>query len=254
MVRPPRQLPVVAESEKATGLKTDSDVWGALLMLVGGPVSRALTTVEHIEFLASVRNGGFKMILDLWNGFGWWIAAVVGLVWLLNRHSKRNSPHPVGPTWGFVIAASLMSSVFAAIITVQTSGAFPRVIVGTGYQTDFGPQGTRVHGCGAALDGAAIMSFKKGYKVALLCAPNDPSVDQTTDKRITVSQLLEIEPAQISAVAESSPSGDFAVQFQSINLALYPILVPRGVEWKQITTIGILLQLGGKVLDPRYYE
>jgi hypothetical protein len=34
----------------------------------------------------------------------------------------------------------------------------------------------------------------------------------------------------------------------------FTILVPRGVQWEKITTLGDLLQLGGKILDPKYYQ
>ena len=106
------RLPVVPKSEKIVGVKSDPDLWGSLVLLVGGPASRALTYFEHLEFLASVKEGGFKVMFDLWNGLGWWVVGGIGLAWLLNRFSNRNLPHEKKPTWSVVAACAFMAAVF----------------------------------------------------------------------------------------------------------------------------------------------
>jgi hypothetical protein len=248
------RLPAVPESEKVIGLKSDPDLWGSLVLLVGGPASRALTYLEHLEFLASVKEGGFKVIFDLWNGLGWWIVGGVGLAWLLNRFSKRNLPHEKKPTWSVVVACAFMAAVFGSIITVQSYGTLPNVILGTGYQSAVSGQNTTLFGYSALVNGNVLLSFKKDYKVAIAVATLDPQVDQLADKHILVSPLFEISAGPIPMAALASPNGDFNIRSNTVTVNYFTILVPRGVQREKITTLGDLLQLGGKILDPKYYK
>ena len=109
-------------------------------------------------------------------------------------------------------------------------------------------------GCSGQIESEQLLSFKKEYHVALVCAVRDPNIDQLTDKRIVVSPLFEIVSGPIAVFAPSSPSGVFSVPIQgTITIDYMPILVPRNVKWEKITTLSDLIQMGGKVLDPRYY-
>src|ERR1700730_7123967 len=87
-----------------TGFMRDPDVWGSGILLLGGPILKLLSYVEHLDFLLSILEEKFKMMFDAWESFGWWIAAGVGIIWGLNRFSKRDLPHAKGPTWGLLAA------------------------------------------------------------------------------------------------------------------------------------------------------
>lgn len=244
---------VTAAAQKETGLKSDSDAWGSGVLFFGGLASKAFTYLEHLEFLASAREGGFKMIIDLWNTYGWWIASAVGVVWFLDRLGKRNEPRPKGLTRGFVIASVLISAIFSSLLTVQFVGTIPATLTSMNYTVSTVPAGLFVSGCSGQINSSILMSFKRDFKVALVCVQKDPNVDQLNDKRILVSPLFEIIDGIIPVAAPNSPNGNFVVRTPSISIDYLPILVPQQVAWGKITTLEDLLQLGGKILDPRYY-
>ena len=248
-----RQLPAVQEPEKAVGLQTDGNFWGSLVLLVGSPASKLLTYFEHVEFLASVKNGGFKMMLDIWDSGGWWIMGAVGLIWFGDRFFRRSQAHQKGPTWGLVVACTIMAAIYSSILTVQLSGAFPDVVTTKSIYSFTNAFHATRYGCAGQIDGSRLLSFKTDYKVALACVLVDPSVDQLSDKRILVSQLDEIVDGTIPVVANKSPDGDFEIESPTVSVNYMAILVPKAVDWSKINTLNDLLQLNGKVLDSRYY-
>lgn len=96
---PPVPVPLVHEP-KEIGLRTDADFIGSVVLMVGSFASKILTGMEHLEFLASAREGGFKVLIDAWNSGLWWIVGAIGFIWAFYRFQRRADPHPKGPTWG----------------------------------------------------------------------------------------------------------------------------------------------------------
>lgn len=254
MARRTLPAPIVPQGKKPIGIKNDPDAWGALVLLIGSPASKVLTYLEHLEFLASAKEGGFKMIIEIWNDVGWWLVGAFGLMWFLNRWSKKTEQHENGPTWSFVAAAVFMAAIFSSIVTVQFSGVLPNVLVAKGIQNNFVDGHANYIGCNGQIDGTSLVSFSKEYKTALICAPLDAQQDQLSDKRIAVSPLFEIVPGLIPIIATGSPSGDFTISSPNIRIDYFAVLVPRELEWKKIDTLGDLRRQGGKILDSRYYQ
>jgi hypothetical protein len=250
---PRSNVPARTHSTQAIGLRTDPDFLGSMVLVLGTLGSKILTGLEHLEFLASAREGGFKMLVELWNSGLWWMVGAVGVLWAFVRIGRRKESHDTRPTWGLVAACTVIGAVFASLLTVQFSGVVPKVLTSASYTAGEGPHGPIFTGCSGTIDGAELQAFKKDYKIALVCALRDPNVDQLSDKRISVSEPFEILSGLIPISAPNSPSGAFLLSAPTITFEYLPILVPRGVKWEKLTTLGDILQLGGKVLDPRYY-
>jgi hypothetical protein len=239
------QVPVPPEPEKIIGLKSDPDVWASVVLLAGGPISRGLVAFEHLEFLASVKSEGFKMFFDLWNGLGWWVVGAAGLVWLLNRFSKRNLPHERAPSWGLLVACAFIVAVFSSLATVQSSGQLPNIVVGWGGNKD---------GCNSTIDTTTILSFEKSYKLMLLCGFIDPTIDKMEDERIFVSNPFDIRPGGVTIVATYTPK---PAEMKDINLPYVwhmPVLIPPGVPKEKISRMSDIEKFGGKLLMPGYYK
>ena len=175
-------FPPVSPKPTEIGLGSDADFWGSLILILGTGGSRALTGLEHLEFLASAREGAFKMLVELWNSGLWWLVGAAGVLWFFRRFQKRKEPHPTGPTWGLVAACVVISAIFASLFTVQFSGAVPKIVTAISYNAMTTPGSITLAGCSAVIEGAQLLSFKKDYKVALVCAPLDPSVDELDDR------------------------------------------------------------------------
>jgi hypothetical protein len=233
------------------GFLRDPDAWGSGILLFGAPALKALSYLEHLDFLLSIKEEKFKLMFDAWESFGWWIAAAIGLIWAINRWSKRDAPHEKGPTWGLLASISLMTFIVGALFAARSSGGIPKVIVA---QAIVGTAPNSWSGCSAQIDGSLIASFKKGYHVALICVVTDPQRDPLTDEKIFVSNLFEIIPGVISLSGVRSPSGNFTVTVTPLTVNFFAVLVPREAAWDKITTMSQLLREGGKILDPRYYN
>jgi hypothetical protein len=231
-------------------------VWGSAVLAAGALIARVLTALEHLDFLVSIREEKFKMMYDAWQLFGWWIAIGIGGVWALNRFSKRNEPHGRGPTWGLVIACTIVSFVFGSLIAVQSVGGIPNIIISqrAGLATGASGDMTLIDPCRATIDMAQLESFRKDFKLALVCNALDPTIDSLSDTNIWVSNLFEITPGEVEIIANKSPFGDFLKTSKQLTVNHFAVLVPRDVPWKKITTLADLMRLGGKVLTPQYYH
>ena len=246
-----KPVPPPISNPTIIGFKTDPDAWGSAIFLFGAPILKILSYFEHLQFLLSIREENFKMIFDAWEQFGWFIIAAIGAIWMFNRFSKRDLPHQKGPTWGLVLASVVMSFLFGGFLAVQSTGGIPQVIMNHGISMT---SQNNYAGCAATFDGSRIVSFKKDYKVALVCEATDPQADPLSDMHIFVSNIFEIVPGAISIAGVGAPNGEFKIQGQPLEINFFAVLVPRDVDWQKITTLGQLMREGGKILDPRYYQ
>ena len=252
MARRPAANAIVPDPKKSVGLRSDSDWWGALVLFVGSLALRLLTYFQHIEFLANVKEGGFKKLFDLWDGFGWFAILAIGFIWGFNRFSKRTLPHEKGPTWGLVIACSVIAAIFGSLVTVQSSTRLPTVASEVGIMVD--QKSLTAHGCRSQINGNVLMAFQHSFKVAFVCGMIDPKIDILSDPHIFVSNLFEIVPALIPVEANASPSGPFSVSTgNAFPMQFFVILVPRETKWEKLTTLSDVESIGGKIPDPRYY-
>ena len=79
----PRKPSPKPSAEQTEPLTKDGDILGAVVLFLTGGLSKIVTTVENLEFLASAKEGGFKRIFDLWNSLGWWLVIALAIGWLL---------------------------------------------------------------------------------------------------------------------------------------------------------------------------
>jgi hypothetical protein len=225
--------PIPNPATKAVGLGTDPDVWASGILVLGSGAAKLLSYAEHIDFLISLRGENFKMIFDFWNGAGWWLTIGAGAGWLINRFSKRNIPHEKGPSWGLVISCAVVAFIFGSLLSVQSSGGVPRVITQTATPYQITPEGLRGGTCAVQADGTTVVSFKKDFKLALVCTTADPTTDVLSDTHIVVSSLFEIVPGPLAISANKSPSGDFTVPRGAGGISVTPF-----VFWSRVILIG----------------
>ena len=257
MANKPRPSPPPPSTTSTLGIRKDSDAWAAAILALGAGGARWLSYIEHIDFLVSIREEKFKMIFDLWQAIGWWLAIGIGVIWFGYRFTKRGEPHDTGPTWGLVVSCTVIAFVFGSLIAVQSSGGFPQVIKAhmTGLAQIPGVGTVTSEPCIASVDGSRLVSFKKEFKLVLVCAASDPTSDVLSDKKIIVSNPFEIVSGLMQISAIKSPNGDFSTsRGQQLTINFFAVLVPREVEWAKLTTLADMMALGAKVLDPRYYR
>jgi hypothetical protein len=254
MPKPPVLLQAVPTV--ATGIRNDPDAWASGVLVGGSILAKWLSYAEHVEFLVSLREENFRMIFEVWSGIGWWFIGAAGIVWFLNRFSKRGSPHSTSPSWGLVASCALIAFIFGSLIAVQSFGGIPQVISSQTVGYTVGPSGVATtEPCVATVDGTPLLTFKADFKLALVCVRPDPTKDILSDPHIFVSNLFEISSGPIAIEATKSPAGDFTDQGQgALTINHFAVLVPREVHWEKLTTLSDIMALGGKILDQKYYK
>jgi hypothetical protein len=242
-----RNPPAIPKPLAKVPLVEDANLLGPLVLFFTGGLSRVVIAIQNLKFLASAKEGGFKIIFDIWNGVGWWLAIGGAIAWLL--YSRPWATRQKAPTWGLLAACVFMAVVFGSLATIQLSGAMPQVIADQGISV----RGTGLFNCQADINGHQLVSFQKDYRVTLVCVAVDRAIDQLTDTRISVSELHEITDSIIPMVAAHSPNGPAVVTGPSVSIDLLPVVVPRQVAWEKLKTLQDIRQLGGKILAPKYY-
>jgi hypothetical protein len=257
MAKGRQTLPALREETLTRGFKTDPDAWAGGVLIVGSVLSRWLSYAEHVNFLLSVKEENFKMLFDVWEEVGWWIIVVCGFMWLLGRYSKKEQPHKRAPTWGLLGSCALVSFILGSIIAVSSSATVPTVISSQTISYGTAPNGSfsMADPCDATVEGSLLLSFKKDYKLVLVCASPDPTKDIASDPHIFVSSLFEIIPGTIKIVATASPSGPFKDSRPTgLTINHYAVLIPNKMRWERLTTLSDMMDLGAKILDPKYYQ
>ena len=90
------------------------------------------------------------------------------------------------------------------------------------------------HTCHAVFNGPLLIQWSNNYRLALVCGVSDPTIDQFSNKHITVSSLFNITPSAIDISAQHRPETAKVIQ-RMINAQL--AIIPKGarkqvgVEW-----------------------
>lgn len=237
-----RQPSVSATRSKAEILRDPQEVASAILS-IGAAAWKALSAWSNVDFLLSIREERFAVMFQFFETTGWWILLIFGLGWFIARWLQGPIRAQM-PSWAVAISLAIVAFLFGVLMAVKSSGEIPNVIVGWG-----GAPGR----CTAVIDTSRLLSFKDDYKLALACGILDPSVDALQDKRLTISSLFTIVPGGVAIVAtEERQHVDLPPNGAA--LAHYVILLPNDVPIDKIATLSDVTNLGGKIINPRYYR
>lgn len=242
--------PVVADVKLAS-----SENAAPGLLALGVVAEKILSYAEHFDFLVSIRGEKFKMIYEFWDSAGWVLALLIAIAWGAYRYIYRESLAKSRSSAGMMVVVAFLSFIVGVFYTVNSSSVFPNIIIASSSQwTPMSNGTTHIDPCNVQVDMAPLTGFSDKYKFAVACVLVDPSKDEITQKTLFVSTFYDIRPQVIVIEARQSPGGDFNINAPNMTFNRYPILVPKSVEWVKITTLGDLIQLGGKILSPQYYS
>jgi hypothetical protein len=76
IIETPPPAPHVGDTPRAASALSDSDIQASAIVTLGAFGSKALSALEHIDFLVSIRQESFKVIFDFWQSTGWWMTAL----------------------------------------------------------------------------------------------------------------------------------------------------------------------------------
>ena len=165
------------------------------LLTLGSIAWRITSAASTVEFLSSLRGEKVTLMFTFLLAYGWWILALVGLVWLALIRSPNG---PYRPGWDMVSVVGILAFMFGMLVAVRSSGIVPNVLAAWGPTLD---------GCGATIDASKLQIFKDDYKLLLVCGKMDVAVDRMEDDRIAVSSAFTIIPGGIAIEAKSLLSG-----------------------------------------------
>ena len=202
------------------------------------------------------------MFLNFLEGPGWIILSVLGGVMLFNNWFRLNPAAPIqkSPNWNLVASSIIVAFLFGILLAIYSSGSLPNVITGWGSQDN--------RYCTAAIDMTKLITFKRNYKLAVVCGYQDLTKDTLEDESITVSNPFTITPGAVQiltplrpvmvqklqqTIGEAQAASGKADASVSIPVWYYPILIPTELSVAKITKLGDVLNLGGKILNPQYY-
>jgi len=159
------------------------------------------------------------------------------------------------------LSSVAVAFLFGILIAISSSGGVPNIITAWG-SPDHGV-------CNSSIDMSKILTFRKSYKVAMVCGLTDPTKDKLDDETITVSGPYTIIPGGIQIVAPLRPA--MAEKIKAIQQAALaaaqanrpfaldlqvwydPIIIPNNVSPAKISKLSDVLSLGGKILRPQYF-
>lgn len=120
------------------------------------------------------------------------------------------------------------------------------------------------------INGAALVEFAHRYNVVMLCGTGGPPVDRFTDRAITVSKAVSIEPndfpieeavsgpmrVHLDQMARKSPRRESSppARFHEEDLWYEVVLLPKGVDAFAVRTLSDVKRFGGRFLltEPRW--
>ena len=240
-----------------------TEVAGGGVLTLGVPLLKWLSVAEHADFLMTVTNHVFQGGASAWTSWGWIALTILGLIFIVRGlRTPRSQSGQIGLEP--LISFSLFTFLLGSLLTITSQSAFPQIIVAHSAN----------YTCSAQLDGSKLVSFSGRYNVGLLCALDAPNTDVFSTHNIIVSNDFEITNTtmtidagrgftfQNTPTGQSPPTGatvlGAAQPGQTITMQVteefFPILIPKDVPTSQITSLSQLCQLGGKIMDERYFR
>jgi hypothetical protein len=215
-----------------------------IVLSFGSLFWRIVAAWSNIEFLMSIREEKFRLMLQGFLDWGWIVLIVIGIAWFFLAPRTRR-----GNQVGWVVTMTVLAFLYGILVAVNASGAFPNVIAAWGGDE---------RGCWANVVTQPLRSsFRKDYNVVLVCGVSDPSVDALEDERITFSSPFNISGQTVRIAAPfstamrnmlSPPRG------QIVSFWFEVIVIPKNADRSRLKRLSDVPKHGGKIIRQQYYD
>jgi hypothetical protein len=226
----------------------DQDTRASLVLTIGTLLWKLLSYWEHADFLLSIKEENFAVMFEFFDYAGWAILVAIGCGWLFwATKIKDKASTELRPGWAMAIACSVIAFLFGSLFALRASGGVPNVIASWG---------SNVSQCSSTIDTTRLKTFRSTYKIALICGIVDPSVDVLGNERVMISSPFEITPGGINIVTNSirHPEKWSIPPGQQVSIWVLAVLLPSGVSTDKINTLQDVVNLGGKIISPQYWN
>lgn len=252
------------DKKEAGELVSDGNVQASALLTIGPIIWKWISNVSNVDFLLSINGEKFNMTLNFFLGHGWFILALIGALWLLSTIGFRSyTTRAASPNIAILISAIIVAFLFGVLFAVESTGGVPNVLAG------WGSQDPRI--CNSSIDTKRLVSFRKDYKLAVVCGVQDMSKDRLEDEIITISSRFTIigglqpiatpvsfKMAQhmedLSKQAQKAAGRPDQIVAVAIPTWYTAILLPNDVPVSKIAKLQDVMTLGGKIIDPQYFN
>jgi hypothetical protein len=243
----PKPKPPAPIQKETAAIASDPDVLASSLLALGPPIWKFISTVSNIDFLLSINEQKFAVLFDFMENTGWILIMLFGAGWLGVKYARGDwrTKQQGSPSWGLVIAVGLMTFMFGVLLAVKSTGAVPNVI---------GQWSLQNGQCSVVVDTAKLGSFRKDYKLAVVCGVLDPKKDRMEDENISVSAPFTIVAGGVPILVPTRPAMAPLLQQGAAQVWFDPIIVPNDVSVDKITRLSDVRKLGGKILRPEYFN
>jgi hypothetical protein len=227
--------------KKANPVESDGDWYKPkippILLAIGGSIWQLVGVVSNIDFLMSFRSGNLLKMFEFFIDYGWAIMTFVGFVWFVSVY-KKTQRKVISP--GFVIVVGVLAFMWGVLLTINAIGTTPRIM--EAYGTEGGV-------CSATFNTAPLSRFKENYDVALICGLTDPSRDQFTDTRITISVPYSIQLGRFEVSATYGEDMRSYMRTRTAQSVWYAsVLLKKGTDIKLIHSLVDIQKKGGTIL------
>jgi len=211
------------------------------ILIVGALAGKLLSWLSNIDFLLSIKNDTFLLMIGWLISYGWWFMAGVGVIWAYNA---RGTSKVFGP--GLVTVVGVLAFFWGILLTVIASSSVPRIII------SWGDDGTA---CSATFDTSRLSRFRKKYDIVLVCGIVDPQTERLQEKRMSISSPFNIH--HVGVFIEAPHSKEMASVIKPGTLMSYwheAALIPKGTDLSSIHSLSDITKYGGKILDQAYFQ
>jgi hypothetical protein len=226
----------------------DPDVVASSLLAFGSPLWKVISNISNVDFLLSINEQKFALLFEFLESTGWFLIMLVGLGWFGLKYIRSDWRVQEGsPTWGLATAIGLMAFLFGVLVTVRATGSVPNIVAQWSIQDG---------NCSTVVDTTKLVSFRKDYKLAMVCGVIDPLKDRQEDESIGVSAPFTIVPGGIPIIAPPRPAMAAVLQnnVQPHQIWFDPIILPNGISVDKIAKLSDVPRLGGKILRPQFFN
>jgi len=211
------------------------------ILIAGSLAGKLMSWLSNIDFLLSIKNDTFLLMIGWLISYGWWFMAGVGVIWAYNA---RGTSKVFGP--GLVTVVGVLAFFWGILLTVIASSSVPRIII------SWGDDGTA---CSATFDTSRLSRFRKKYDIVLVCGIVDPQTERLQEKRISISSPFNIH--HVGVFIEAPHSKEMASVIKPGTLMSYwheAALIPKGTDLSSIHSLSDITKYGGKILDQAYFQ
>jgi hypothetical protein len=231
----------------AAAIATDPDVLAPSILAAGSAIWKFISSVSNVDFLLSINEQKFAVLFDFLENTGWILLVLIGAGWLGIKYIRGDwGVQKTSPNWGLVIAVGLLAFMFGVLLAVKSTGAVPNVIAQWSLQDGK---------CSVAVDTTKLESFRKNYKLAVVCGVSDPLKDKMDDEAISVSAPFTIVPGGVAIIVPTRPAmAEVLKHTMPAQVWFDPIILPNDISVEKVTKLSDVTKLGGKILRQQFFN